>query len=246
MTKIYGHRGSKGEYPENTLLSFQKALNDEVEGLELDVHMTRDGEIVVIHDETLDRTTDGSGYIKDLELGYIKTVSAGSKFDHFENYHSSWDNEKVPTLEEVLQLITGKNIELNIELKTSIITYSGLEEKLLSIVNRWNSDAKIVYSSFHLPSLVRLKNTDPSVNIAWLLHAPISNPKDYIETFELEALHVEKDLILSSLYNPFHTVSEYVRVWTVNEEDEMKKLIDLGVNSIITDYPQRAVNVRIK
>ncbi len=157
MTKIYGHRGSKGEYPENTLLSFQKALNDEVEGLELDVHMTRDGEIVVIHDETLDRTTDGSGYIKDLELGYIKTVSAGSKFDHFENYHISWDNEKVPTLEEVLQLITGKNIELNIELKTSIITYSGLEEKLLSIVNRWNSDAKIVYSSFHLPSLVRLK-----------------------------------------------------------------------------------------
>ena len=86
MTKIFGHRGAKGTYPENTLLSFKKAIEIGVDGLELDVHVTKDGEVVVIHDETLDRTTSGSGWIKDLTLAEIRKVSAGSRFCHFNKY----------------------------------------------------------------------------------------------------------------------------------------------------------------
>ncbi|MFC4401578.1 glycerophosphodiester phosphodiesterase [Gracilibacillus xinjiangensis] len=246
MTKIYGHRGSKGNYPENTLVSFQAAIEEGVDGLELDVHMTEDGEVVVIHDETLDRTTDGRGLIKDLTLAEIKQYSAGSKFSHLTRYGKSWDNEKVPSLIEVLQLLAGTEIELNIELKTYVYTYPGIEEKLLSIINEFGENRKIIYSSFHLPSLIRLKELDNSANIAWLLHNPISNPSDYMQVFDLESLHLAKDLVLHDMFQPYQELSPSVRVWTVNDEQELKRMLDLGVDAIITDYPEKAINLRVK
>lgn len=244
LTKIYGHRGSKGEYPENTLLSFQAAIDEGVDGLELDVHLTKDGEIVVIHDETLDRTTNGHGQVKDLTLAEIKQYSAGKPFSHFKKYHTNWDNEKVPTLTEVLQLLDGTDIALNIELKTYIHIYPGIEEKLVSVVSEHANNRKIVYSSFHLPSLVRLKNIDPSAETALLLLSPISNPNDYMQTFALESLHVAKDLLLQDTYKLFENLYATTRVWTVNDEDEWKQLIQMGVDTIITDYPERALQLK--
>ena len=139
MTKIYGHRGAKGMYPENTLLSFKKAIDQGVDGLELDVHLTKDGEVVVIHDETLDRTTSGTGWIKDLTLAEIKQVSAGSKFSHFPYYQAEWDKEQVPTLKEVLELLEPYPIELNIELKTNEVVYEKIEEKVHELVQKYGS-----------------------------------------------------------------------------------------------------------
>ena len=139
MTKIYGHRGAKGMYPENTLLSFQKAIDQGADGLELDVHLTKDGEVVVIHDETLDRTTSGTGWIKDLTLAEIKKVSAGSKFSRFPYYQKEWDQEQVPTLKEVLELMGPYSIELNIELKTNDVIYEKIEEKVYELVQKYGS-----------------------------------------------------------------------------------------------------------
>src|SRR5690625_3867679 len=131
-TKIYGHRGCMGTFAENTLLGFRQAIRQGADGIELDVQLTKDGEVVVIHDETLERTTDGTGYVKDLTLQEIKQYSAGVKYAHFKTYDQVvWDRERVPTLREVLELLAPYPIELNIELKTSLFQYEGIEEKEL-------------------------------------------------------------------------------------------------------------------
>ncbi|MCM3569925.1 glycerophosphodiester phosphodiesterase [Neobacillus mesonae] len=259
MTKIYGHRGAKGSYPENTLLSFKKAIDQGVDGLELDVHLTKDGEVVVIHDETLDRTTNGIGEIRELTLEEIKQVSAGSPFAHLPDYHEAWELEKVPTLQEVLELMAPYPTELNIELKTYAASYKGIEEKVQSIVEKCGNDRKVVYSSFHLPSLLRMKKVNPEAHIAWLLNEEISLPADYIETLDFEALHLNKKIILSkkvghSIRKTLHednTMSlkglyEQVRVWTVNDPDQIGRLLELQVNAIITDFPERAIALRNK
>ncbi|WP_462412913.1 glycerophosphodiester phosphodiesterase [Neobacillus sp. Marseille-QA0830] len=246
MTKIYGHRGAKGSYPENTLLSFKKAIEQGVDGLELDVHLTKDGEVVVIHDETLDRTTNGTGWIKDMTLEEMKQVSVGSSFTHFPEYHETWDFEMVPTLTEVLELLAPYQTELNIELKTYAVAYEGIEEKVQSIVEKYGNGRKVVYSSFHLPSLLRMKKVNPDANIAWLLNEEISLPADHIETLGLEALHLNKEIVLP---NEIHTMNliglyENVRVWTVNDPEHIARLLELQVKAIITDFPERAIALK--
>jgi glycerophosphoryl diester phosphodiesterase len=242
-TKIYGHRGSKGSYPENTLLSFYQAILQGVDGLELDVHMTKDGEIVVIHDEVLDRTTDGAGFIKDYSLQEIKQFSAGIRFSDYKRYEISWVLETVPTLQEVLELLEPYDIELNIELKTNVFTYEGIEEKILAIVNEYGNNRKVVYSSFHLPSLIRIKQVDKSAHIAWLLNQSILNPQDYLDSLELEAFHLNKKIVLLDQEN-WKNLKQNIRLWTVNDLNELRKLIEMNVEAIITDFPEEAIAVR--
>lgn len=243
-TKIYGHRGCMGMFPENTLLGFRKAIELGVDGLEIDVHMTKDGEIVVIHDETLDRTTDGSGFIKDLTLDEIKQFSAGVKYTHFQDYDpANWEMERVPTLKELLELLEPYSIDLNIELKTYQFHYEGIEEKVLSIVEQYGNRRNVIYSSFHLPTLLRMKSRDKETNIAWLLDQPITHPLDYMNVFDLEALHLSKRMTLSDPYE-WKGMLDKIRVWTVNEKDELKQLLDLRVNAIITDFPEKALFYR--
>ncbi|WP_042462043.1 glycerophosphodiester phosphodiesterase [Neobacillus dielmonensis] len=246
MTKIYGHRGAKGRYPENTLLSFQKAIDQGVDGLELDVHLTKDGEVVVIHDETLDRTTNGTGWIRDLTLEEIKQVSAGSSFTHFPDYQGAWDLEKVPTLQEVLELLAPYPTELNIELKTYAVAYEGIEAKVQSVVEKYGNGRKVVYSSFHLPSLLRMKQVNREANIAWLLNEGISLPADYMEMLGLEALHLSKNIVLPKELNTKNLAGlfENIRVWTVNDPDQIGQLLELQVNAIITDFPETAIALR--
>ncbi|MCL1949259.1 MAG: hypothetical protein FWF59_05975 [Turicibacter sp.] len=223
MSKIYGHRGSKGTHPENTLQSFEAALLAGAVGLELDIHLSLDGELIVIHDETMDRTTQGKGGIKDLTLAQIKEMDAS-----------------VPTLGEVLELLKGRDTELNIELKTTEVAYDGIEEKVLQAMK--GETRKVVYSSFNLPTIRRIKRMDPNAQIAWLLFGLITQPKDYMEEFNLESLHVDKDLVLKY---PHHWQGLYdkIRVWTANDMAEIAKLKALGVEAIITDYPEEARHV---
>jgi len=242
ITKIFGHRGARGSYPENTLLGFQKAIEEGVDGLEIDVHMTVDGEIVVIHDEQLERTTNGEGYVKDLTLEQIKQYNAGSRFSYFRNYEESWDLENVPSLLEVLELLEPYDIELNIELKTDRVNYKGIEEKVLALVHQYGGDRKVIYSSFHLPTLLRLKALDETADIA-LLNREISHPDDYIQTLKLEGIHPDVNTVLSNVHQLRGMFGD-LRVWTLNESNEIKQLLDLNVNAIITDYPAKAVFIK--
>ena len=243
-TKIYGHRGCMGTFPENTLLGFRKAIEQGVDGIELDVQLTKDGEVVVIHDEILDRTTDGIGYIKDFNLIEIKQYSTGVNYAHFPAYdEATWDLERVPTLQEVLELLAPFNIELNIELKTTLFKYDGIEEKVLSLVDEYGNGRKVIYSSFHLPTLLRIKQLNQDAEIAWLLNQRLSHPIDYLQSLELEALHLSKHIIFSDVLN-LKDLFDRIRVWTVNDMDEIKQLLDLQVNAIMTDFPERALFYR--
>ncbi|MBS4200564.1 glycerophosphodiester phosphodiesterase [Bacillus sp. FJAT-49732] len=242
-TKIFGHRGCMGIYPENTMISFKKAIEQGVDGLEIDVHMTKDGEIVVIHDEKLDRTTDGMGYIKDLSLAEIKEYSAGAKFTHLPHYNESWKLESVPTLQEVLGLLAPYDIELNIELKTYLVDYEGIEEKVLNVVKQYGNNRNVIYSSFHLPTLIRIKKWDPSSKIAFLYEHQLPHPNDYIQTFDMEGMHISKRIVLMrNLY--LKNLDGSIRVWTVNDPLEINELLDAGVNAIISDFPERALLIR--
>ena len=244
MTKIYAHRGSKGNYPENSMLAFKKAIEAGVDGMEFDIHMTKDGELVVIHDATLDRTTTGTGFIKDYTLAEIRALSIGAKFTEFKHYDSSWDDEIVPTLTEVLLLCKAHDLEVNIELKTYEVAYSGIEQVMLQTVSKVGYDPeKVVYSAFHLPSILRVKSIEPNSKIAWLLENFIPMPMDYIETFGLDALHMDKKIVLA-MPEYWQQFADKLRVWTVNEEEEIKKLLKMGTRAIITDYPEVAVGLR--
>ena len=224
-TLIYGHRGSKGICPENTLLSFKTAIKQGADGIELDVHLSKDGIPMVIHDETLERTTNGTGLVKDLTASQLQALDAGN-------------GEKIPTINDVMYLLKEMPAELNIELKTTHFLYEGIEEKILSVVKSFGAEDKVVYSSFHLPTLLRLKTIESNAKIAWLLDTnfPLPHPIDLIETLDLDALHLGRDMFFA---NPQHYAQVYnkLRIWTVNNKDDIQTLLKLGVAAIITDYP---------
>ncbi|MCM3454976.1 glycerophosphodiester phosphodiesterase [Heyndrickxia oleronia] len=245
MTKVYGHRGCKGTYPENTLLGFRQAIEHGVDGIELDIHMTKDGEIVVIHDESLDRTTDGTGYIKDLTLEEIKQFSAGNQFTHLPNYQEGiWSQERVPTLKEVLELLVPYPIDLNIEFKTYMFEYEGIESKVHSIVSQFGGQRKVIYSSFYLPTILKMKKINPEATIALLLHNDgLLNQPNYLQNLPLSALNIAKDIVLSNS-NLVKSLNYPICVWTVNKEEEIKQLLEQNVETIISDFPEKVLHSR--
>lgn len=144
---IYAHRGFSGKYPENTILAFKKCLDMDIYGIELDVHRTKDGKIVVIHDEKVDRTFNGHGFVKDFTLRKLKTLNSS-----FEGYQNNKEC-KIPTLEEVLILISPTDLILNIELKTDKINYPNIEKDVLELILKYNMKNRVLISSFNSNSL---------------------------------------------------------------------------------------------
>ena len=163
--KIWAHRGCSQLYPENTLLAFEKAMNvKNLTGVELDIQLTRDGEIVVIHDEKVDRTTDGFGYVRDYTLKELKQlhIFAGR----------GADTERIPTMKEVIELLLPRmkndGFMINIELKTSVFNYPGIEEKIVALVDEMGVKDNIVYSSFWAESLVNIHALEPTAKLGVL------------------------------------------------------------------------------
>ena len=237
MTKIFAHRGSKGTHPENTLASFKEAVRVGSDGIELDVHLTKDGQLVVIHDETVDRTTNGTGEIRTLTLAEIKEFDAGSWF------HNKYAGEKIPTLEEVLLLLTelGFNGQLNIELKTDVIQYKGLVEKCLALQSAKDWPFAIVYSSFNPYTLVELKEANPSQEIGLLFES-----KEWADKGDamLEKESYHPDLKLLDWAIEWNRNQLPLRVWTVNEDTDINRCFELQIEAIFTDYPEKALQLK--
>ena len=237
MTKIFAHRGSKGTHPENTLASFKEAVRVGSDGIELDVHLTKDGQLVVIHDETVDRTTNGTGEIRNLTLAEIKAMDAGSWF------HNKYAGEKIPTLEEVLLLLKelGFNGQLNIELKTDIIQYEGLVEKCLALQSTATWPFAIVYSSFNPYTLVELKQANPSQEIGQLFESTEwANKGDVM--LKKESYHPDLKLLDWTL--EWNTNQLPLRVWTVNKDEDMNRCFELQIEAIFTDFPEKALQLK--
>lgn len=246
-TKIWAHRGSSGFAPENTLPAFAiaKALN--VDGIELDVQMTKDGELVVIHDETIDRTSDGSGWVKDFTLKELRAFN-------FNNGKNGFGFVTIPTLREVYEMFQGTDYVINVELKTSVIPYDGrgvsvvgvhgeldtrcIEEKVHELTAEMGMEKQVIYSSFSHVSVLKMQEYVTEEQTAFLFSDGWLNVVDYAQPYNVQALHPDfyyRDL--AGLIKEAHAKGIKVNTWTVNEEKDALKLRDMGVDAIITNHP---------
>lgn len=235
QTKVWAHRGASGYAPENTLEAFQLAAEMGADGVELDVQLTKDGEIVVAHDERIDRVSDGSGEIREFTLEELKQFN-------FNKTHPEYAQVcRIPTLREVLETLQDTGLIVNIELKTGICFYEGIEEKVVALVHEMGYDTRVLYSSFNHKSVLKVRQYCPDAKIAFLYGQELANVADYAIMNDVYAVNPG---VLCTYYE--QEMEDCLRknvdinVWTVNEEEEMRRLVKLGVNSLITNYPDRA------
>jgi glycerophosphoryl diester phosphodiesterase len=237
VTQIFGHRGAAGTFPENTMISFQEVERVGAEGIELDVQLTKDGEIVVIHDETLDRTTTGEGLVKDLTLQEIAELDASYKFPDYGVC-------KVPSLNEVFSWAKTNLLIMNVELKNSIIPYKGLEEKVINLIRQYHFEDRVIISSFNHNSLTKCHKLAPEIEIGVLYNTRRSKPWVYAKKMGATAIHPNHRVIANTSIYLTQQNSIAVRPYTVNRERDMKKLFDVKCSGIITDYPEKAIAIR--
>ena len=240
MTLIFGHRGSAGTYPENTMQSFIAAYQAGADGIELDVQMTKDGELVVIHDETVDRTTDGFGLVKDLFLSDILKLDASYTFSQFRG------KVKIPTLEEVLQWVaTLPSLLVNIELKNGIVEYPMIEEKAIELVRKFGLENRTILSSFNHYSLVKCSELSNEIETAILYMEGLYKPWEYAKQVGATGLHPHYYAVNHAIIESSSSYQVAVRPFTVNEEDKMLDLMKNGCTAFFTDFPEKAVRERI-
>ena len=234
MTEIMAHRGSRINRPENTLTAFEEAVRVGADGIELDVHLSKDGQVVGIHDETLDRTTDGAGFVHEWTLADLQQLDAGSWFD------PAFAGQKIPALAEVLDLLESLGFQgrLNIELKRG--KNRGMEKKIHSLLEQKQRSFEVLFSSFSLRALWRLPRLLPGAEVAYLIKKSrfLLLLGKYLPW--ISSLHLSQK---SNLPKPFYS-SKRIRIWTVNQEKGMKKAFQLGVEAIITDKPEVAKALR--
>ncbi|WP_029699360.1 glycerophosphodiester phosphodiesterase [Clostridium sp. Ade.TY] len=224
------HRGLSGLYPENTMLAFEKAIEAGCDGIEMDVHLTRDNKLVVCHDEEVDRTTNGSGFIKDFTLEELRTLDAGIKFGE------EFKGLKIPTLEEFLDFMKTNDKFINIEIKNSIIHYEGIEEKLYEMIEKYGMEDRIIVSSFDHYSIRKCIRLNRKIKTGLLYWDCIYEPYNYGQMVGANALHPEFNSITKEIVEKAHDNLLQVNVYTVDKKEDMQKMIDLNVDMIITDY----------
>ena len=242
MTEIinFAHRGAAGHRPENTMVSFARALELGATGIETDVQMTKDGELVLIHDETLDRTGGVSLWIKDLTLAEVKSQDVGSWF------HEDYRGETVPTLEQLLELVKDTDTIVNLELKTGVVMYPGIEAKVIEAVRRFGMEKRIIISSFNHYSLVECKKIAPEIRTGILYMEGLYEPWNFAKQIGADALHAYKYALIPELVAAAKQAGVVYHPFTVNETEHMKALLQAGVAGIITDYPDRLTELLSK
>ncbi|MFI8685891.1 glycerophosphodiester phosphodiesterase [Rossellomorea sp. NPDC077527] len=231
--KLFAHRGVSGEAPENTLAAFKAAAESGAHGIELDVQLSKDGQIVVIHDETIDRTTNGTGYVKDMTWEQLRTYDAGSWF------HPSFKGESIPSLEEVLDVVTAHHdsMIINIELKNDQIDYPQLEEKVLDLLDEKGMKEQTIISSFNPESLRRVRQLDPDIEIGFLFEGIPANILDRIKPLQVNALHCDASFAQSPTGRIVMEMGMPLRVFTINTMEEFQLVKKAGVEVVMTDYP---------
>ena len=238
MTKVFAHRGASGYAPENTLSAVALAPEQGADGIELDVQLTKDGKVVVIHDETTDRTSTGKGRVCDYTLAELKELS-------FHNHMEQYQGEKIPTLQEVLELVKPGTMQVNIELKTGILWYPGIEEKTLEVVQNAGMEDRVIYSSFNHYSVQRIKSLNPSAETAYLISDVMLDVEKYALRTGADGLHpAVYHMHMADFMERYQASGLNIRIWTVNDRNDMKEFIEKGFEAVITNYPDVAIEVR--
>lgn len=230
---IFAHRGASGNFPENTIAAFKQAARLPVFGVEFDVHMTADGELVVIHDESINRTSNGTGYVKDLLLRELLKYDFGSWFS------PDFQGETIPTLADVLDVFKSTEQKLNIELKSDIFPYEGMVEKVLDEIADRQLESRVIISSFNHSAIQAVKRLTPQIETAALFMEVLVHPLDYLHKIPADALHILFPAAIRPSMSEVITSGMPVRTFTVNDEKYALLLKQAGVQAIFTDYPEK-------
>jgi glycerophosphoryl diester phosphodiesterase len=221
------HRGASGSFPENTLAAFRAAIEAGAEMCELDVQLTCDGAIVVIHDDTVDRTTGGIGAVATMTLAEMKRLDAGAKFD------DRFAGERIPMLEEVFDLVEGR-CALNIEIKSD-----GLETRVTELIRTRNAFGWTLVSSFDWAALARIRHIAPEIRVGLLASRWPARLIGAATEMKAAAINPRVDIVTEDLCIAAHGREMSVYAWTVDEPAEMRRLIAYGVDGIMTNWPGR-------
>ena len=236
-SQVWAHRGASAYAPENTLPAFDLAVKQNADGIELDVQLSKDGELVVIHDEKIDGVSNGTGLVKDYTLNELKKFNYNKLFPQY-GYVT------IPTLEEVYELVKPADLTVNVELKTGIIFYEGIEEKLIKLAEKMKMENSIIYSSFNHYSLLNLKKIKSNVETGLLFSNIFVGVPDYAVKLGADALHpIGYMLQLPGFIEESKAKKLKLHVWTVDDEKKIRCLAERGIDSVITNKPDTARGV---
>lgn len=248
---VFAHRGGGGLFPENTLEAFKYSADLGVDVLELDIHSTSDGKLVVLHDRTVDRTTNGQGNVKDLTLEDLKRLDAGYRFttDGGQTFPFRGKGITVPTLEEILAAFPATTFNIEPKQQTPSITKS-----LCAILREKNATGNVIVGSFRQEVLDEFRaecsevatSASPSEASKFLAYYKTGIAASY--TPPMQALQIPENLgylnvVSKDFVEAAHKLNLKVHVWTINKPEDMQRLLDIGVDGIMTDYPDRLLNL---
>jgi glycerophosphoryl diester phosphodiesterase len=222
------HRGASGTFPENTLSAFRAAIDAGADMCELDVQLSRDGAVVVIHDETVERTTDGSGEVAELTLAELQRLDAGAKFKS-----GAVKGDRIPTLDEVFAVTSGK-CGLNIELKAG-----GLEHQVAQLMQSRNAMGDSIVSSFEWEYLKKIQQINFNIRIGLLADEKPVDLMMNAGAMRAQAINPRWDMVTADLCKAAHERGLMVYTWTVDADARMRALAECGVDGIMTNYPER-------
>jgi len=240
---VIAHRGASGLAPENTLASISKAIEIGVDRIEMDLRQTLDGEVVVLHDKTIIRTTNGWGSLRKIPLKKLKRYSAGSWFD------PAFSSETVPTFREVLELVKGR-ATLLLEVKDGTPYHPGIEKRIIELVNEYAANEWCIVQSFNdrilnnFRKLPEFQTDMQKLFAAFIPVAPFYGGSKFsykrLRTYAYaQEVNISRRYVNPRVIRKVHTMGKKVNVWTVNETSALEKFVDWGVDGIITDYPER-------
>lgn len=236
---IFAHRGSSAHAPENTLVAFKLALDQRADGIELDVKLSADGQIVVMHDDTVDRTTNGTGRVKSLTLRELKQLDAGLKFE------SKYKDERIPTLAEVFDTV-GQQVLINVELTNYSSTSDDLPDKVVALVKDFRLEESVILSSYNIAALCRARCKHSKLPLGVLVFSGTASAilqSRLLRFGPLLALHPSTADCTPKLIKAAHSKKCRIRVYTVNQPDVMRQVYSYGVDGIFTDDPLMAQQV---
>lgn len=237
---VFAHRGFSGEFPENTMIAFKKAIDVKADLIELDVTLSEDREVVVIHDDDLDRTTKLVGSVRNFEAEILTDLDAGSWFSR------KYKKETIPLLSDVLRLIRKSKTDLNVEIKStamdSSVDENSIETKVLHLIRTFQVSDRIVISSFSWECLERIRNLDPRIKLGVLVGDESGNVEEAIafaETIRAWSIHPSTEEATEENLRRISEKNFLSVVYTVNEVSEMKRFLGRGANGLFTNFPKQ-------
>ncbi|MEE4270619.1 MAG: glycerophosphodiester phosphodiesterase family protein [Thermoanaerobaculales bacterium] len=237
-TRVIAHRGFSGAAPENTLVAIQKAIEVGADMVEVDVTVTADGHVILLHDETLDRTTNGKGKPYRKPLAEIRRLDAGSWFA------PEFAGERIPTLAESLETVKDR-VLINIEIKSEAVE-RGVVPKVAALIVEHEMLDSVVVSSFSPEALRRMKTTEPAVVTASLHNKKIHTGRDPLEIVQevgSRGFNISGQRLTPAMVDRCHRHGIPVAVYTVNDPAAMHRLMEMGVDAVFTDHPDRMIGI---